>query len=83
MNNTALQEWADRAAAIFQEMLDEAGEVGEAETEGGLTLQAILQEYADIKAGRPTFRQQLTALSAADQIYEVGLTEADLIGGAS
>ena len=80
MNNTALQEWAARAAAIFEEMFDEAAEVGEAETEGGLTLQAILQDYADIQADRPTFRQQMIALSPADRVFSVGLTEADSTG---
>jgi anti-sigma factor ChrR (cupin superfamily) len=60
--NTELSDWADRAAALLSEILDDAiRSSGEGACQD---IAVALQEYTDIKNGRPTWRTRLRGISS-------------------
>ncbi len=62
MSTQALTDWANRAAVVFSEILDEAEKAGDGECVECLELKVLLQDLGDIKAGRPTFREQMNGV---------------------
>jgi anti-sigma factor ChrR (cupin superfamily) len=58
--NTELSDWADRAAALLSEILEDAiRSSGEGASQD---IAVALQEYTDIKNGRPTWRTRLRGI---------------------
>jgi hypothetical protein len=57
--NAELSDWADRAAALLSEILEEA--IRSSGDGASHDIAVALQEYSDIKNGRPTWRTRLSA----------------------
>jgi hypothetical protein len=62
--NTELSDWADRAAALLSEILDDA--IRSSGDGASPDIAVALQEYTDIKNGSPTWRTRLRGIPAGE-----------------